>query len=728
MANPIRRIIQLVLDKASAAKAEADAKRALGGIETGIGRLKSAALAFGAAIAGALSVVALVRFGKEAVRAADEAEQVWNDLRGTIKAAGGDFEALEERINGAASAMQDATRFEGEDYAAGLTRMISLTGNVEGSIRNMGLAANVAAQFFKGDLGAGIELVAKVSQGVVTPLGKMGIHVKGAAEGLEVLANRSAGAAARQLESLGGILRVVSNTWGDFKEAIGDALIAGAEGTSIFETMIAVIKVLTAWVVENKDAIRGWVVDGFRNLVLALDAVYRGIRGTGEIITGVFVAALGGLTYATTTAALAFVALFDAVNAIPKFLGTKAARALGFDAIADGLENVTTGIKRNLRELRAWGAEAAKVGAASVGQGASRLANRGGLASGLLSARGGGRPGFDAGSPVVIPGSGEEGEGGKAEKAKVETDAVTASFLKLAEAMQLSQGMHQLLGKEYDLNAAKASYLTAHLQELLTAGLSPMDPYLIGIAAELETLRVKEDRLAEATIAFNREMATIETQAEAIGSGFDSLGAQASALEGMIRTLAEMGFQASDPIMQHYIEQLGHVGEAMGLSKSQAEDYATAVSNTQAIIVGALGGSLAEVAKAKAKENLLLAAEQTAHGIVSLLNPFTAAKAAGHFQSAATFGAIAAGWGALGAAIGGGGGGKGGSSLGGARGASGAAAEGRQEPKQEVHIYMTGQLSAMDPKLQKAVWGATKYAEQRFGKNAQVTVSVREGE
>ena len=144
------------------------------------------------------------------------------------------------------------------------------------------------------------------------------------------------------------------------------------------------------------------------------------------------------------------------------------------------------------------------------------------------------------------------------------------------------------------------------------------------------------------------------------------------------------------------------------------------------MIAGAVGGDLKEVAKAKTKENLMMAAEQAAHGLVSLLSPFTAAKAGGHFAAAAKFSAIAAGWAALGASIGGGV--AGGASVAGAQGASGAASREAKPVESEVHIYLTGPgFDAVNPVVQKIVWGALEQARERVGNNARVNIIRKAG-
>lgn len=717
MANPIRRIIQLVLDKASAMKAEADAKKALSGIEGGFDRMRSAVARLAAGIGAALGGAALIAFGKRAVEAAAKVEQVWNDLRGTINSAGGSFEKLEGKIRATAEAFQDATVNDGEDFAEGLSRMITLTGNVEGSLKNMGLAANVAAQFFKGDLASGVELVAKVSQGNVTMLQKMGIAATSAANGLDVLAQRSMGAAERQTKTFTGQLRQLNNEWGDFKEELGAALIAADGQTSAMSVLREAVRDLTTWVVENKDAIRDWVANG---LTIAI----KGIKALSESVIE-FLQLRGQMSMTAGSKPMKLSDNLLGLGAQLKSLDRQRVQAAKEQAdILAKMEKAKLGFiatpweVKKLLELNGQ-LQSANDQLELIDDNAERVKQ---ALKDLANPKDGPVDLF-GGAPVVIREKADEGGEKKKKEAEEEIDPVTESMSRFSASMRIADGMFQLLGKDFDIVGAQSSALQSHLEELIAAGLSPLNPYVLEVRAQLEALSETETKVGEVTEQLAASMGTIATQKAALGEGFDELGAQASALESAITSLAQMGFQASDPLMADYIDQLKKVKGAMKESEEQAANYGIAVSNVQSLIVGAVGGSLKEVAKAKAKENLLLAAEETAHGIVSLLNPFTAGAAPGHFQSAAKFGAIAVAWGGLSASIGGGVSGGGGSSLGAARGASGGASTAAQEPKQEVNIFLDSPgFAATNPVVQKVVYGAMQEARETIGNNVNVRV------
>lgn len=717
MANIIQRLVQLRLDRQAAAKMEAEARRSLGGVDKAVSGLRATVLRLGASFAAVFGIRAIGRFLESAIQEAKEADRIWNDLAGTINATGQAFEDLEPTIRATAAAFQAATTVGDEEFAAGLTRMIALTGDVEASLNNMGLVANVAAQFFGGKLEPAIELVAKVSTGYITQLQRMGIQVKSAQEGLDVLAQRSAGAAARQMETLSGKTAQLTNAINDFKEELGKALFAVDGANSSVGTFTEAVQNAEKWVHANREALHLWVTNGWRALIITVDAAYRGIRGMAELFGGVFQVAVG----AAITALGELISGLGRLSHVVLDLPAGVLDFLGFDAAADGARDLAKGIDAIGASLKRTGKEYVDSGIGYLGQGGSRLARRTGLADALLNPDAGrSTPPDPTGARGMIPRGTGQDTGGGPKVEKQEVDAVSQSFAKYADRLQQINALSQLLGNQYDANGEKLTALRQHMNELVETGDQSLTPYLQGLVQQMEALTVPTNAVNDALQDFDHQMQTIDIQSAAMGNGFDALSAQASALEGIIGTLADLG--ESDALLP-FVDQLNQVRGAMQLAQEQAADYALAVDNLSSVIVGAVGGQLGEVAKAKARENLLLAAEQTAHGIVAALNPFTAGKAAGHFASAAKFGAIAAGWAALGSVAGGGGSG----ALSGARGSTGAASERTEPPGPDISIYLTGDMNAMDPRVQKWVLGAAQAGRERYGDNAIVRTVPRRG-
>lgn len=259
MARDIFRIIKLVLDRAAAQRAEAEAKRTLGGIEGALGRVKLAAQAIGKALIAVFAIQKLLTFGRDAVREAAAAEVAWTNLRGTVEATGKSFDAMEADLRALSVAFQDATVHGDDEFAEGLARMISLTGDTDKSLKNMGLAADVAARFFDGELAPAIELISKVMNGQTRAAKLLVGETDSAAEALQRLADRSMGAAADRANTLRGQVDQLKNAWSDFKEAVGNAMRESGYAGGALKTLTAVIKTVTQYVDEFA-AVVTWTV------------------------------------------------------------------------------------------------------------------------------------------------------------------------------------------------------------------------------------------------------------------------------------------------------------------------------------------------------------------------------------------------------------------------------------------------------------------------------------
>ena len=360
----IRRIVQLILDKATAEQVRREtaealekgtdaqkAKRNLGAVEAGMERLKGAALKLGGVLAGVFAVRKIIAFGKEAVRAAMEAEAVWNRLGQAVQNAGASFEEMEPRIRAAARAMMDATTVGDDDFAVVLTELVTITNDLEGSLGAVQVVADLAAAK-QIDLSTAAQLVGRAMVGQTSTLTRYGIVIEEGSDAVEVMRQRFAGFAENEAKTFQGRLTQLSGEWGEFKEAVGAAMIAAGGGTSILETLIGIVKGLTSWIERNSE--------GFSGLAVALDVVVKvlgfawdGLSRLANLITGVVVGATAGLVNGVAALAEAYA---WATEAAAKFLDF-----LGADNKAQGLRNHSDAVKRNAQALREWAATAKQV-------------------------------------------------------------------------------------------------------------------------------------------------------------------------------------------------------------------------------------------------------------------------------------------------------------------------------------------------------------------------------
>lgn len=230
--------LRIVFDKQAQQQSEESVK---GGFD----RITDMAKKVGVAIAAAFAVERVIAFGKAAFRAAVEAEIPWKRLANTVENAGVSFRNVEARIKLAAAAMQATTRVGDEEFAQMLDELTAKTGDFELAFKNIQLTANVAAKFFEGNLQPAIDLVARALSGQTRSLREVGIITKDVNEGLRILAERSAGAAENELQTLSGQLKAVSNDFGDFMEELGGLISDIGSSTGIFSWLRETIQEIT---------------------------------------------------------------------------------------------------------------------------------------------------------------------------------------------------------------------------------------------------------------------------------------------------------------------------------------------------------------------------------------------------------------------------------------------------------------------------------------------------
>lgn len=794
--NIIKRIIQLVLDKESAKKTQDDANSVAEGIDKA---WKSAAAKIAGYLGAAFLIDKIVGLGKASVREAAASEAAWRELKNTIDNAGESFDGLEAKIRATADAFQDGTIHDDDAFAKELSHIISLTGDVSASLNNMGLVADVAAKFFNGDLAAGGTMVAKVMNGNIAALNKMGIHVKDAQQGLEVLAQRSFGAAASEAASFDGQLKQMNNTWDDILKDLGNAIIQSDGATDAFSVLKAALKVLGEWVQNNQKAITSWVTNGVKFAIDAADIFIRAVMGMASILSGGFMSAIGLASVGIGKLIQAWGALREVEDNIREKLGQDVKQR----------REATKAIKDQAQALIDWGKEKFNAGADKITAGIDRLSTRM-FSSDQFS---GGKSG-----PLVKP----------PEKVKpmLGKNAVSDSSEEVRKAIEqfnkdalAAANMQKILGKNFDATAADIDRTTKLLNALASNGIEPATVGFAGLGDHLNTLTTQTKPLEEANKALAKSLATdVALGAIQAGSAMDQLKKQQDDVLASIKTLIDAGFDPQSKVIKDLTERyngltaaiddaskiqgLAEVYKALGdeirgnlfmatldgatsidrmrieqqaLQKAiesmiakgiKPEDKAlqelqarykhvteaikeqTTVMQLQAaaadFLADALGtamqGGLHEAAVQKAKQNAIEAAEMLVRaGAFALFGDFPQASAA--LVLAGQFAGLAAAWGVLaagshgsssggaGAAIpsAGGAGSTAGTDLSSSRTASSESASRSEQPSAEVSIYLVGPgFHAMNPAVQRVVWGAQQQAAELYGPNARIRVRSSE--
>lgn len=725
--SPIQRVVRIVLDKIAALKMEAEARKTFAGVERGISSVGNVAKRVGGFIAAAFGVRALIRFGFDAVRQAADAERAWKSLAGTVDNTGESFKNREADIRGLAQAFQDATIHSGGEFVEGLDRLITLTGDVDASLANMGLAANVAAQFFRGDLSQGIELVSKVMNGNISVLGKMGIHVKNAQEGLQVLAQRSFGAAERAGTTFTGRLAKINNLWNDFKEELGGVIVGSGESVTALTVVTSTLQTMVKWVADNKEEMRRFVAEGINVAIGALRTLIGLARDWFQL--------RGQLSFTAGTTPFQPADTKEGIERQQKVLAQQRKQAerdaalalaalekfqkgfLGTGLIPGGQLNPTL-LKLNT-DLQAANDQLDKIDE-NARIAAEALANLGKAPPP--------KPPPLFGLPKVGKNAKPEGalDKDKIKSAFEETTKAADAMKAFADQMNQARTMSQLLGDDFDMTAAETAALTQVIEALALAGVDASDNFMVRFRDRLKELTFDEDKSAQVSADLVDALIDIQNQSELLGDTFDAESARAAAYQAAITALGS-GVAANDPQLVAYATRLREITQAQELQKLSMENSIDVASDFASAIGAAMGAGLGPFAANKAKQNALEAAEL---GIRALVAGLTLDPRAGVFAAAAGQHAILAGaWGALAVAAGGGGstGGVTGASgaLGGARGASSAASQ-RAEAMTIVNIHFDGP-DIWQPEVQQQIHASQEEWRQKKGNNVKFVVHKGKG-
>lgn len=250
----------------------------LNGIE---GMIKSFSKAVGAAVA----AIAVGKLFEGFIEEAVQSEKTVTALGTAVRNTGNDFKKLSPALEASIEGVKRLSKYSDEDLRGALTNMITLTGDVAGSTKNLGLVADLAAAR-QIDLSQASDLVAKAMNGNVTGLNKLGFAGKDATTVLENMRASTAGFAENESKTFGGRLAQLTRGWDDFKEAMGRAILGGGEATGTVGKLGDYVQRLTEWVEQNSGSISLWV-DAFLRIGQALGTIVAGaIRAVTPLALG----------------------------------------------------------------------------------------------------------------------------------------------------------------------------------------------------------------------------------------------------------------------------------------------------------------------------------------------------------------------------------------------------------------------------------------------------------
>lgn len=295
MANKIVEILLQAKDTASAtfATAEKNLTRTTSTIGTALKAL------------GALAVTAaLGQFFKDAVEEGAAAEKGMVRLGIAVGNAGGNFAQLRPALETAVEGVRRLTTYSDDQLRGALTNLITITGDTGASMKNLGVVADFAA-FKQIDLETASLAVAKAMNGNTTALNKLGIEGKDAATVMGNLRAAVGGFAEGEAKTFSGRLTQLIVGWGEFKEAVGLAILGNGEAGASVGGLTEALRGLELWVTANAEPISR-LVAGLLDLGKAFVQIGDVIGSTAKLLGVVFTdlivgpiaafeAALGGI-------------------------------------------------------------------------------------------------------------------------------------------------------------------------------------------------------------------------------------------------------------------------------------------------------------------------------------------------------------------------------------------------------------------------------------------------
>lgn len=729
MASPIRRLVQLVYDRAAGQKTEAEAKKTLGTVDRGLEGLRSTALKLGGVLAAAFGTRQILRWGKESLRAGIASAETFSKFNTVF----GESAPLVDDFVMSFRAMAGLTRSEGREMVATMGAIFqglgaSTEASAQMSTEVVALAGDLQS-FHDVPIGETFAALRSGLTGETEPLKRFGIILKQTAaqqraltmtgkESVEQLTEEElaaarlsiiyeqAGVAVGDLDrtkgSLANRIRRLAGWWRELQVAVGEAITQSNDATGVLDVLTEALKNATAWVDNNHAAfstlgeVLGFTVRWFGRIA---DGVWR----FAQLASGAGIGAFGFLEE-------------GAYRLNRALAGTLESLAEVVDKIP-GLGNVADALKERAEELREEAAMQ-EINAEAARETAAALFEQ------ALATRDVAKAEKERDSAPSQPQ--RQGGGGDAGQ----SDAAAEEARRLAnEAAEITEAFRTPAQVYVDTVRRLRDHLAAGRIDQETFNRAMMEARSAFDEAT-EAARGGISKVDEALQLHEQNVATAKILALSLGEGYSVLEEEARSITATLRALAEQGIGPTDERFAGLVARLHQVRQGMSEVENEAKTAGEAATIAGELVGAAFGAGIGPLAAGKAKQNAIMAAEQLALGLVASLNPFTAPKAAGHFTAAAKFGAIAAAWGSLAGVAGGGGVGGGGGGAGGGAGVGapsarsdigGPRSEGSSSPAPEINLFLEGEgFDAINPKVQRVVFTALQEAQASAGGNARV--------
>lgn len=643
-------------------------------------------------------------FGEQSIAEFEKDEAALNRLDSALRRMGTSAEDLAPQLRDVEGRMR-ALRLDEDETQEILGTLIGRTNQVAESFKNVGLVVALARREHL-DFASASQIVANLMNGNVIRLRQLGINATNAKDALAELRQETAGEGEKWAQTLEGRLTGLNVLWGNFKSAIGEAMVEAGGGSSIIDTLSATIKTMTDWVTNNHEELSGWK-----------DAIVEVVGGLGDMWTQI-----NNLS-TEDGPNLSFLEqihqIEDALNKFQARLTIAAGYVRKYTGdVAGGIAQIIEG-QRQLDEIQR------KADARRFRDTPDQIE---GLAGGNL---GGGTiplgPGGGGGRDALA-------EAAKAKQAaealKKAHDELIQNALKLIEVEDTrSLGLRILTREEDDLrkkltdgnvslnDRVEALKNLNDIQEAIRKNQPKLDPEWVKMMEgqiDRQMGIAPPPKAGEATAAPDVIAAVQKQAAQVSGDIAGSVPTQftsvSDAFDDMLADMRDNSADIADDIA-------GHFSDAFAQMKKDGFTLNSILSNLGKGLAKSILSEITKVAKGEALQALANAIKFTAIGIgqAATGNPNSGKS----FAAAGTFAKSAIAWGALAGAVGSIGGGGGGGESGGGGGSSdntNSSIDNSNKTGPEIHIYLDG-VDPRNPRHQEVVGEANrKWMETTGGK------------
>ncbi len=209
-------------------------------------------------IGATLAAFGVGAFLKGAIDEAAQYEKEVGRLDVALRNAGTSFAEVGDEAMAAVDEIERTTKFSGGEAVEALTKLTTMTGDYNGSLKELGTVADIAA-YKEVSMVQAAELLGKAKQGNAKAFKEFGIEVGSNTEKLEQLRQKTQGFGEQSGSGINGWIARTVNSWDNFREKVGLALTQSDALAPVVDGLVGGLANLAEWIETNSHKIEGFV-------------------------------------------------------------------------------------------------------------------------------------------------------------------------------------------------------------------------------------------------------------------------------------------------------------------------------------------------------------------------------------------------------------------------------------------------------------------------------------